>query len=387
VAHLNNCGSALPPAVVVDTMVDYLHREAEIGGYEAAAEAAERVAVVRASVGALVGADPDNVALVESATEAWNRALAAVLHTEPLRSGDRVLLSAAEYASNALPLIQLARRDGVCVEFIPDGPDGALDVAALREMLDERVRVVAITHVPSQNGLVNDVAGAGRALRQSGIPAWYLVDACQSVGQMPLDQAEIGCHFLSATGRKFLRGPRGSGFLAASDAALHRLEPFPVDLWSATWTSDQSFTVQPDARRFERFERSYATTLGLGAAADYALTCGLDAIRDRIRLLATAARDGLAAVDGVVVRDRGTEQSGIVTFTVDGVAPVDVVAAARAAGINVSESGPTSARHDFETTGLTGVTRVSPHAYNTRAEIDRLVHVVSTLRPGASPVR
>ena len=377
VTHLNNAGSALPPAVVTQTMVDHLRREEEIGGYEAHAEAGDRVEAVRTSAATLLGARPDQIALVESATSAWDRAFLSIVYTRPLDAGDRILVSSAEYASNVLPLLQMANRTGAQVEFIPDDASGCVDVEAFRSMLDDDVAIVAVTHCPSQNGLVNDVAGIGDALGDTD--AWYLVDACQSAGQLPLDVNAIGADFVSATGRKFLRGPRGTGFLYASDTALDELEPFPLDLHSATWTSD-GYEVQESARRFEYWEKSYAALLGLGAAIDYALDCGIDALADRIGLLAEHARGGLETVPGVRVLDRGDLRSGIVTLVRDDISAPDLMAHIRGAGINVSLSTPDYARHDFDTHGVSGLVRVSPHAYNTTDEIDRLIDVVAAAR-------
>ena len=370
VTHLNNAGAALPPAVVTDTIVEHLRLEEAIGGYEAHAVAQERMDAVYGSVGRLLGARPDQVALVESATEGWSRAFQAVQFSRGFGPGDRLLVSSAEYASNVLPLLQVAAHQGATVEFIPDDANGCVDVSAFAGMLDERVALVAVTHCPSQNGLINDVDGIGAALRGSG--AWYLIDACQSAGQLPLDVTTMGADFVSATGRKFLRGPRGTGFLYASDRATAELEPFPLDLHAATWESD-GYTVQSGARRFEYWERSYATLLGLGAAVDYALDLGIDAIAERIDDLATHAREALAAIPGVTVRDRGVRRSGIVTFTHEEIAAADLVAYIKSAGINVSLSTPDYARRDFDGHGIVGLVRVSPHVYNTTEEIDRLV--------------
>lgn len=375
VTHLNNAGSALPPAVVTDTVVDHLRREESIGGYEAHAEAADRIEAVRGSAATLVGARPEQIALLESATAAWARAIAAVAFTRPLDGGDRILVSSSEYASNVLPLMQLAMRNGARIEFIPDGVDGTVDVAAFHDMLDTDVAVVAVTHCPSQNGLVNDVASIGSVLRETD--TWYIVDACQSIGQLPVDVEAIGADFVSATGRKFLRGPRGTGFLYASDAALDELEPFPLDLHSATWTSD-GYEVQESARRFEYWEKSYAALLGMGAAIDYALDCGIEALSERIASLAQHARDGLETIPGVQVHDRGRIRSGIVTLTKAGMSAEALAAHIKAAGVNVSLSTPDYSRIDFDAHGLDGLVRVSPHAYNTTEEIDRLLSIVAT---------
>ena len=377
VTHLNNAGCALPPTIVTDTMVDHLRREEAIGGYEAHAEARDRVAGVYASVGALVNAPIERVALVESATVAWDRGLQAIAFSDPLQPGDRMLVSGSEYASNVLPLLQLARRTGASVEVIPDAGDGTVDVEALGAMLDERVRIVSVNHAPSQNGLVNDVVAIGDMLRIHGSPAWYLVDACQSVGQMPVDMGRIGCDVLSATGRKFLRGPRATGFLVVSERMLDELEPFPLDLHAATWTTLEGYEVAEGAARFESWERAYAALLGMGAAIDYALACGIEPIAERIGALASRLRTGLAEIPGVMVRDRGTVQSGIVTLRVDDAA--GVVAGLRARGINTSLSTPDYSRIDFGRDQATGLVRISPHAYNTEDEVDRAIAAVAEL--------
>jgi selenocysteine lyase/cysteine desulfurase len=376
VNHLNNAGCALPPTKVTDTVVDHLHLEAMIGGYEAHADVLDRLERVYESVAQLLGSRPDQIALLESATAAWDRGFTAIHHTRPFTAGDRILVSSSEYASNVLPIMQVAKGCGARLEFIPDDEHGCVDVAAFEKLLDADVAAVAINQCPSQNGLINDVAAIGAALRANHSDAWYLVDACQSVGQLPISAGAIGADFISATGRKFLRGPRGTGFLFTSDRALIELEPFPLDLHSATW-HESGFEVATGARKFEFWEKSYAGLLGLGAAIDYALACGIEAISARISLLAQQARAGLSAVPGVTVHDRGLQLSGIVTFTHDRIDARQLVAQIRQAGINVSLSTPEYARVDFESHHIAALVRVSPHAYNTPAEIDQLLEAVT----------
>jgi cysteine desulfurase/selenocysteine lyase len=374
VHHLNNAGSALPPQVVVDTVVDHLRREAEIGGYEAHDEAVERIDAIYDSCARLVGADARHIALTTSATDSWLRAFLSI----PLQAGDRILVSQAEYASNVLAVLAAARRVGAEVEAVPDDETGVLDVEALRSLLDERVRVVAVTHAPSQNGLLNPAEAIGRVLRETGSPAWYVLDSCQSIGQMPIDVAAIGADFLSATGRKFLRGPRGTGFLYASDRALE-LEPALIDLHAATWTSESDYVVADGATRFENWEKSYAALLGLGVAADYALGIGLDVTHARIAWLADRLRAELARLPGVVVRDRGTARTGIVMFSVEGRDAQAVVRSIKEQGVNVSFSPASYAIRDFAAQGLTGGIRVSPHVYTDESDLDAFLAAVGSL--------
>ena len=368
-AFLDNAGSALSPTAVTRTVIDYLKREQEVGGYAAMDEAQDRILAVNASAGELVGVPVDQVALQTSATAAWRRAFGSI----PLRAGDRILTTRAEYASNVLPMLQASRRVGAIVEFIPDGPDGTVDPAALGAMLDERVRVVAITHAASQNGLIVDAAGIGAVLRESGSPAWYLLDACQSLGQLPVDMTAIGADFIAATGRKFLRGPRGTGFLAVSPRVLAELEPVPIDMFGTAWDGDQSYELSATASRYQSFETSYAAVLGLGAAIDYSLALGLHNIRERINGLATSLRAQLSELPGVRVLDRGAEQSGIVVFSCPGDDSWDAARELRAKAVTVTAVTRPTNPPDVDRYGASCVLRASPHVFNTDEDLAALV--------------
>ena len=364
--HLNNAGAALMSRQTLEAVTSHLELEARIGGYEAAAAATEKIEHTYDALARLVGADRDEIAVVENATRAWDMAFYAL----PFREGDRILTARAEYASNAIAFLQVARRHGVSVEVVPDDESGQLSVGALREMVDERVRLIAVTHVPTQGGLVNPAADIGRVAREFEIT--YLLDACQSVGQLPIDVAEIGCDLLTATGRKYLRGPRGTGFLYCARSMLERLEPPFLDLHAATWTAADSYRVRADARRFENWETYYAGKIGLGVAASAAVDLGLTAIEERVTDLAESLRRRLRAQPGVLVHDRGQRLCGIVTFTVDGHDAHAIAERLHEQRINVSVSIADYARWDLEPRGLDAVVRASVHYYNTHDELDRL---------------
>jgi len=158
VAHFNNAGSSLPPAPVLDAVIDHLHRESEIGGYEAEAERNDRVEHTYDALARLIGAGRDEIAVVENATRAWDMAF----YSFPFAAGDRILTGCAEYASNWIALQQVASRSGAVVEVVPDDATGQIDVEALARMLDERVKLVSLVHIPTQSGLVNPAAEVGR---------------------------------------------------------------------------------------------------------------------------------------------------------------------------------------------------------------------------------
>jgi selenocysteine lyase/cysteine desulfurase len=372
VLHLNNAGAALPPWAVRDAVIGHLALEAEIGGYEAAARAQAAIERVYDAAAALLNCARDEVAVVENATRAWDMAFYSI----PFRPGDRILMCMSEYASNYIAALQVARRTGAVVEAIPNDPTGQVSVDSLARMIDDRVRLIAITHVPTNGGLVNPAAEVGAVARAAGVP--YLLDACQSVGQMPVDVEAIGCDMLSATGRKYLRGPRATGILCVRRPWVERLEPPFLDLHAATWVARDRYEVREDARRFENWETYCAGKIGLGVAIDYALGWGLPAIRDRVRRLAERLREGLVALPGVRVHDLGRERCGIVSFTAPRPAP-DLQRALAAQGINVSVSSVASTRLDMEARGLERVVRASPHYYNSEAEIDRFGDALAAL--------
>ena len=369
--HLNNAGAALMPAPVAAAVTDYLNRELQIGGYETKAERSEQIEGVYGSVARLLGATPDEIALAENATVAWQWAF----YAQSFKPGDRILTTTAEYAANYLAYLQVARRTGAVIEIIPDGADGLLDPDALDRMIDERTRLISITWVPTNGGLVNPAHAVGKVARRHGIP--YLLDACQAVGHMPVDVEAIGCDMLAATGRKFLRGPRGTGFLYMRRDLVERTEPAMIDMFGAEWAGQNRYTLRADARRFETWESDYAARAGLGAAVDYALSIGLERIEQRSRSLAARLRSGLAAIDGVTIYDLGKDPAAIVTFTVHGREAADIAAALAKQQINVSVSRPTSTPVDSTKRGLEALVRASPHYYNTADEINRTVEAVA----------
>ncbi len=378
IAHLNNAGAALPPTQVLDAMIAHLRREAEMGGYEAAAAAADQVAHTYDAIAGLIGAHTDEVAVIENATRAWDMAFYGM----SFGAGDRILTARAEYASNVIAFLQVAARTGATVEVVENDESGQLSVADLRRRLDDgqdTVKLVAITHVPTQGGLVNPAEEVGLATREAGVP--YLLDACQSVGQMPIDVERIGCDVLTATGRKFLRAPRGTGFLFVRRDFLDQLEPPFLDLHAATWTAPDQYEMRPDARRFENWETNYAAKIALGVAADYAMAWGLDAIEARVTALADRLRGLLTDMDGVSVHDQGERRCGIVSFSVDSVAPQEVQQRLGARGVNVSVSLVAYARLDLATRGLPDLLRASVHYYNTDDDLDRLIAALPSPRP------
>lgn len=373
VLHFNNAGAALMPTAVIEAQTGHLALEAREGGYEAANLMSEKIDAVYDSIAALINAGRDEIAVVENATVAWDMAFYALA----FRPGDRILTAEVEYAANYIAYLQVAKRTGAVVETIPSEPAGEVSVEALERMVDDRVRLISMTHVPTNGGLVNPAAEIGAVAKRHGIT--FLLDACQSVGQMPVDVQAIGCDILSATARKYLRGPRGAGFLYIRKGLVEKLEPPMIDMFAAEWVEPGRYELRKDARRFENWENNYAAKIGLGAAVDYARAVGLETSWSRLRVLADALRAGLSDIPGVSVKDIGSVKGGIVTFVKEGLSSDDIKTRLRAERVNVSVSPPSSTLLDTLARDLPPLVRASVHYYNSEDEVDRFLAAVRAL--------
>lgn len=371
--HLNNAGAGLMPKPVIDAIKQHIDLEAQIGGYEAANQEDARCNKVYDSVSKLIGAKRSEVALCENATFAWQMAFYGL----NLQAGDRILTARAEYAANYVAFLQRTAKNGCAIEVIPDRADGSTDPEALEQMLDEHVKLIAITHIPTNGGLINPAEEIGAIANRHNIP--YLLDACQAVGQMPVDVDRLGCDFLSATGRKFLRGPRGTGFLYVREKWLEQIEPPIIDHFGAAWVAPDRYELRSDARRYESWENAYALRLGLGAAVDYALNIGLEEISARAFGLAAALRSRLKTLPGITLHDLGTQKCAIVTFSHHTAEAASIKRLMTQNAINISTSLPSSTRLDAEKRELPVVLRVSPHYYNSEDEIDRFCETLARI--------
>lgn len=372
--HLLACGSSLMPKNVVDAITQHTQLEALMGGYEAEAKKADELNNIYDIVAEHIGANSHEIALMENSTVAWSHAFYAL----PLNSGSKILTSEAEYAANYVAFLQRAKRDNLIIDIVPSDESGTLDINALESMVDEEVGLIAISWIPTNGGLVNPADRVGKIAKKYNIP--YLLDACQAAGQMSIDVEKIGCDFLSATGRKFLRGPRGTGFLYIKDKWLNTIEPAMIDHFGAPWVSKNAYELREDARRFETWENSYALRIGLGEAITYAEEIGIDLIHERVQLLARLNRKLLSEVKNVQVRDIGTEQCGIISFSIDEEKdPKKIVDQMSEAGFTIGLVDPESTLIDSVKRNLPTLLRMAPHYYNTEEEIEKAVKQISLL--------
>jgi len=372
IVHLNHAGSSLPTQATLDTQVHHLQREALTGGYEAANEMAEATGQVYASIADLIGAQPHEIARHEHATAAWNAGFWSI----PMHRGQRIITANAAYGANAVGFLRAVERRGVTIDVIGDDEHGQVDVQELARRIGTDVALVALTHVPTNGGLVNPAAAVGAIANAAGVP--FLLDACQSVGQLDVDVAAIGCDLLSATGRKYLRGPRGTGFLYASDRIVDQLIPDHPDHHGADWTTPNTYTLQSSARRFESWEYSHAGWLALGTAVDQALAIGLPRIEATVRERAASLRIRLGDA-GFTVWDLGQNRCGIVTASRNGLDPAETKVRLRDQGVNISVTTPASTRFDSANRALPDLMRLSVHYLTTETELDEALATLTSL--------
>lgn len=373
VLHFNNAGAALTPAPVYNAIIAFQQRERDIGANEAREENTDQISKFSTAIGDFIGAKANEIACMENATRAWDMAFYGL----PLKPGDTILTAVAEFASNYIAYMQAALRKGVKIKVVPDDEHGQLDIAQLEHMIDGSVKLISIPHVPTQGGLISPAAEIGRVARKHGI--FYLLDACQSVGQMTVDVNDIGCDLLTGTGRKFLREPSGTGFLYIRSGILEKLDPPFVDFHAADWTSENTFLLREGARRFENGETLNVGKIGLIEAVRYASAIGIDRIEARVQMLAEKLREALRDIRGVIVHDQGVHKCGITTFSKTGIDPDKARKVLLEQKINISISRIGYARLDLGRRGLTNILRASIHYYNTEDEINRFCCAVHRL--------
>jgi selenocysteine lyase/cysteine desulfurase len=371
--HLNNAGAGLMPRSVSAVLREHIELETTIGGYEAADMRRERIATVYEHIARLCGTRPGNIAVTPSATAAFVHAISV----NAFQPGDVIITSRLDYTSYQIQYLSLAERYGVVALHAPDLPEGGVDPDGVRQLLarNRNCRFVSLTWIPTHSGTMQDVAAVGDICAAAGVT--YHIDACQAVGQLPIDVSTLKCDYLSATGRKFLRGPRGTGFLYVSDRALERGDrPLYIDMRGATWTAPTEFVPSAGAKRFEEWEFAYALVLGLGEAARYANEAGVDVCGQRARALAAYARERLSELPGARVLDRGRDLSALVTASFAGRDAGDIVRALTARRISTVSSLRWFGLLDFGARDVETAVRISPHYYNTIEEIDTLIEAL-----------
>ncbi|GAB1446697.1 aminotransferase class V-fold PLP-dependent enzyme [Flammeovirgaceae bacterium] len=372
--HFNNAGASLPPLPVTEAIRNYILFESTTGGYEAADIKKTEVQEFYISVAKLINTEENNIAFTSSATNSFSLAISSI----PFERGDTVLIANEDYISNQIAFLSLQERFGIKLIRAKSLSTGGVDLNDMEELINKHhPKLVSLTHVPTNTGLIQPVEIVGKMCNSKEI--LYLVDACQSAGQIPLDVKKIGCDFLTATMRKFLRGPRGAGFLYVSDRVLEKkLTPLFVDMRGAEWTGPDTYEVRMTSKRFEEWELPYALVVGSKEAINYALNIGVENINARNKVLCNLLKNKLHSIK-LKALDIGQDQSSIITIEMPGKHPNEVLQYLRALNINTSTAHRSNAQIDFKSKMVDWALRISPHYFNTEDEIDSLIQSLEYL--------
>lgn len=372
VIHFNHAGASLPSHATLDAVIEQLQREALGGPMESADNRVQERA--RNAAAALLNAQPEDIAFASSGSAAWSQAFNAL---GPWQPGERILVGRHEWAGN-LACMAEAVKAGARLEVIPCDAKGAVDPQALAQMIDGQVRLIALTWLPANGGLINPAAQIGNVARRHGIP--YFIDAGQALGQLPCDVQALQCDVLKGAGRKFLRGPRGTALMYIRPQFLQRLLPVQRDVLSAPWDGKR-FTLRDDARRFETSEVSLALLAGLANALEEYNRLGAIPVRQRIEQLSSGLRQRLKAIPGLTLRNLGAanQQSGLIAFTLEGWDSVALKQTLAGRRINIGANGVSYTPLDMQARGLTNIARVAVSYLNTQEEIDVLLENLTQL--------
>ncbi|MBL7876461.1 MAG: aminotransferase class V-fold PLP-dependent enzyme [Cyclobacteriaceae bacterium] len=373
--HFNNAGASLMPQPVLEAITGHIHLEAITGGYEAADKKAKDIEGFYESTANLLNCRASNIAFTSSATNSFARALSCI----PFAVGDSILLANEDYISNQIAFLSLQKRFKIKILRAASLPTGGVDVADMKKLIDaHHPKLVSLTHVPSNSGMIQPVEEVGKLCKERDL--YYLVDGCQSVGQIPVNVQKIHCDFLSGTLRKFLRGPRGAGFLYVSDKIIdQKLEPLFIDMRGADWISENEYTPRMDARRFEDWELPYSLLLGSKAAIAYANNIGLEEIQIRNKHLCEMVRQGVSENPNLRLLDIGANQSSIITLALANQKATDVLQSLRSKNINTSVAHRSFALIDFDVKQVDWALRISPHYYNTETEVETLLSAIKKI--------
>jgi selenocysteine lyase/cysteine desulfurase len=373
VIHFNNAGCSLPVKDSIDIITEYLQLEATLGGYEVKTKYENIINEFYTEAARLINASDDEIAIVGNASDGINK----MLHSIPWEAGDVILTTEVEYGNCYLNYLKLKEEKGIGVQIVPSDDDGNILLKKMEEMISPNVKLIAVTHIPTNSGLIIPAEEIGKLAKKHNI--LYLLDACHSVGHIQIDLEKIQCDFLSTTSRKYLRGPRGMGFIYVRKEILKKLKPATLDMVTGHWKDADSYDLDCDIKIFEHWEKSYALVLGFSKALSYLNNLGIENTWKRIQHLSSYLRSELEKIGGIEVTDIGKNQCGIVTFCMAGVEPEALVNALSQQGINLSASLRFSSVIDMDKRGLTGVCRASVHYYNTEDEIDILVEKVEQI--------
>ena len=372
---LNSAGASLIPKIVVHKVNEYLIEEEKIGGYKLEELRKSEFDEFYNEVAKLIHCEAHNIAFINNATDGYIKALSCI----DFKEDDTVITTDDDYASNHIHFIALQKRYHINVVRIKTFENGELDIEDFETLIKMyRTKLVSISHIPTNSGLIQNVKAIGNICEKNNII--FLLDACQSVGQIVVDVKPLKCDFLTATGRKFLRGPRGTGFLYVSDKILkEQYAPLYIDGRGATWTEIYKFEMLDSAKRFELWESPCAFKMGFQEAIKYANNIGMEHIQAYNEKIMKQLRANLSSIPNVVLFDKGLNTSNILTFRKGNVSLKRISNILDKNKVYYSVSNKEWGLIDFNKKGIEWAIRLSPHYFNTIEEMDKVSQIIENI--------
>lgn len=372
--NLDNAGSSFMATPVIERMKAALEQDVLLGGYVAQEQQQNELDDIYPTLAALFGGLATDYAVVGSAVDGWTKAF----YSLPLELGDNIVTAYTEYCANYVAYLQLKEKRGVEIRVARMAAEGGVDLEHLESLVDANTKLISITHMPSSSGEIVDVAAVGRIARKHDI--LFQLDACQSAGHIPLNVNDLGCDIMTGTARKFLRGPRGIGFLYVNERARQKMEPIVLTNQSAAWVQSDKYDLRSDTRVFEAWERSVVNQLGFKAALDYYQNIGVKEAGHTLLNVADYLRSGLAVKSNVSMTCPHSARSAIITFNLTGLSPEDVKMRMEGHGISTQIASVNHTRLDLEARQIDKAVRVSPHYYTTSEDVDRFLDVLDQIQ-------
>jgi cysteine desulfurase / selenocysteine lyase len=376
--YLNNAGAGIMSTKTYEVIINYLKLEREIGAYHAAAKSKTLSDNFYINAAKLINANsPSEIAYMDSASRGWNM----IVYGTPLKKGDTILTLSSEFGTNLITLFNYAKLNDFKVCVIKCDINGSFLIEEIENKLKEGAKLIAISHAVAHGSIINPVEEIGKLAKKYG--AYYIVDGCQTVGQIKVDVQSIQCDAYMTTGRKWLCGPRGTGFLYVKSSSQMRTTQ--LDLASADLIFDDNLNlirieVRNDAKQFELWEKSFANLLGLSSAIEECLESKIEVISVKIQELSNKLRFAASSNENIKLIGKTISLSGILGFYLDDYSKESYVQNEfDKFDLRISTMSDWDCPMHFPKNGANKIFRLSPHFYTDNDTIEKACEIISKI--------
>lgn len=376
--YVNSAAASPPPRQVVDTSIDYLQKTASLGPYLPSfrEEVYQKIEETREKAAKFIGAKTSEMAFVKNGTEGIN----FIANGLTWNKGDEIILADIEFHSNYTPWLKLRDKKKVHLKIIKTDFSGVIDVNLIEQEISNRTKLITVSHLSNASGALQHIEKICEIAKKRDVLT--LINASQTLGLIPINVQELDCDFLTGCGRKWLRGPEGSGILYIRESLVESIEPTIIGWGGTTWDFETNeYYYLSTARRVEAGCPIVPSILGLGAAIDYAQNIGIEEIVTKVEALTRYSFQQLSVIEGIAIYGPKNIENrlAIIPFNVEGLHPDEITNYLEKNNI-IIESGTFMANMLLQHYGINKMVRISPHYFNTKVEIDFIVTLIKFLK-------